>query len=148
MANTLQKTGFLVAAFSFVLLLVTLQSVSAVECFVCSYSPRSNSSRIDGCTESNFTELSIDTKHCDYGCERVKIIDVNGELESYHRNCAHGDTPLTNECETHDTLAITKIVCACDSSYCNGSAERRSNIGIIIATVALLLVLCTSASRQ
>lgn len=52
---------------------------SAVECFVCSYAPRSNSSRIDGCTESNFTDIVIDTRTCGFGCERVASYDVNGK---------------------------------------------------------------------
>ena len=54
-------------------------AATAVECFVCSYAPRSNSTRIDGCTESNFTEIVIDTRTCDFGCERVASYDVNGK---------------------------------------------------------------------
>ncbi|XP_018015673.1 uncharacterized protein LOC108672505 isoform X2 [Hyalella azteca] len=99
---------------------------SAVECFVCSYAPRSNTSRLDLCSETNFTETVVNTRTCEFGCERVATYDVNGELESYHRNCAQ-DMPLTNTCETTETVILTRIVCACDYSYCNTATHASSS---------------------
>lgn len=49
-----------------------------VECFVCSYSPRGNTSRMDGCTKANFTEEKIETRDCPLGCESVAAYDRNG----------------------------------------------------------------------
>lgn len=49
-----------------------------MECFVCSYSPRSNSTRMDGCTKDNFTEERVETRSCDLGCESVAVFDLNG----------------------------------------------------------------------
>lgn len=53
-----------------------------MECFVCSYSPRSDSSRMDGCTKDNFTEERIETRSCDLGCESVAVYDLNGNCPS------------------------------------------------------------------
>ncbi|KAF2367799.1 hypothetical protein FHG87_001444 [Trinorchestia longiramus] len=122
------------------LLLLTLTAQGgAIECFVCSYAPRSNTTRLDVCTETNFTENVINTRTCDFGCERVASYDVNGELESYHRNCAYQDTPMTNTCETYDTVILTKIVCACDYSYCNSSPKPMSPSKLHLAAATALL---------
>lgn len=51
-----------------------------LECFLCSYSPRGNSSRMDGCTDANFTEDLTETRTCAIGCESVAVYDLNGKL--------------------------------------------------------------------
>ncbi|XP_063601585.1 uncharacterized protein LOC134777663 [Penaeus indicus] len=90
-----------------------------LECFLCSYSPRGNSSRMDGCTDANFTADQTETRTCAIGCESVAVYDLNGELESFHRNCATNSTIITNSCETYKTIVLTRHVCSCNWSYCN-----------------------------
>lgn len=51
-----------------------------LECFLCSYSPRGNSSRVDGCTDANFTEDLTETRTCAIGCESVSVYDLNGKM--------------------------------------------------------------------
>ncbi|MPC46284.1 hypothetical protein E2C01_040000 [Portunus trituberculatus] len=95
------------------------EACGGVECFVCSYSPRGNSSRLDGCTKANFTEEKIETRDCPLGCESVAAYDRNDELLSYHRNCATSDTIMTNTCETYTNIILKREVCSCDWAYCN-----------------------------
>lgn len=67
------------AALALLLTLTLLVTPGAgVQCFVCSYSPRGNTSRVDGCTKANFTEEKIETRECALGCESVAAYDRNG----------------------------------------------------------------------
>lgn len=111
-----------------------------VECFVCSYSPRSNTSRLDGCTKANFTEEKTEARECPLGCESVAVYDRNDELESYHRNCATNDTLMTNTCETYTTIILTREVCSCDWSYCN-TASGAAPLSAMRASAALTSLL-------
>ncbi|XP_042236510.1 uncharacterized protein LOC121875857 [Homarus americanus] len=97
---------------------------ATMQCFLCSYSPRSNSSRIDGCTDGNFTEEQTESRSCDLGCEAVTVYDLNGEVESFHRNCATEDTLMTNSCGFYKTIILTRYVCTCDWSYCNTASSQ------------------------
>ncbi|KAG0728853.1 hypothetical protein GWK47_031613 [Chionoecetes opilio] len=108
-------------------LLLTLAALvtpgGGVECFVCSYSPRSNSTRLDGCTKANFTEDRIETRSCPLGCESVAIYDLNDELESYHRNCATDDSLTPDTCINTTSIILKREVCFCDWSYCNTASR-------------------------
>lgn len=114
---------------------------ASVQCFVCSYSPRGNTSRIDGCTDGNFTEEQIESSSCSLGCEAVAVYDVNDELETFHRNCATNDTIMTNSCETYTTVVLTRHVCSCDWSYCNAAPMNlqasRPLVGLALVATSL-----------
>lgn len=112
------------AALALLLTLTLLVTPGAgVQCFVCSYSPRGNTSRVDGCTKANFTEEKIETRECALGCESVAAYDRNDELLSYHRNCATSDTIMTNTCETYTNIILKREVCSCDWAYCNTASR-------------------------
>ncbi|XP_045593914.1 uncharacterized protein [Procambarus clarkii] len=122
----------------------------AVQCFLCSYSPRSNSSRIDGCTDANFTSEHIESRSCSLGCESVDVYDINGELESFHRNCATNDTIMTNTCETYKTIILTRFVCSCDWSYCNAASDSYQGVRpvMMVGLVSLVASLQGCRSQQ
>ncbi|KAK4293823.1 hypothetical protein Pmani_033505 [Petrolisthes manimaculis] len=113
------EASFLLLLLLFSSLALLFTPVSGVQCFLCSYSPRGNSTRLDGCTDANFTEELIESRACSLGCEAVTSYDINEEMESFHRNCATNDTIMTNSCETYETRALTRRICSCNYSYCN-----------------------------
>ncbi|KAK8742817.1 hypothetical protein OTU49_001690 [Cherax quadricarinatus] len=131
---------------TFLTLILLVTPGVAVQCFLCSFSPRSNSTRIDGCTDNNFTREHIESRSCRLGCESVTVYDLNGEWESFHRNCATNDTIMTNSCETYKTIILTRKVCSCDWSYCNTAQDniytfRPLLLVALASTVASLQVL-------
>ncbi|KAK3854598.1 hypothetical protein Pcinc_038935 [Petrolisthes cinctipes] len=113
----------------------------AVDCFLCSHSPRHNTSREDACTDFVFSSDRAGLLACELGCEAVATFDSNGELENFHRNCATGSTIMTNTCETYNMRIISRRVCSCDTSYCNtavGTTTSRSR-GAPLLTLCLAL---------
>ncbi|KAK4300104.1 hypothetical protein Pmani_027676 [Petrolisthes manimaculis] len=116
---------------------------ASVQCFVCSYSPGSNSTRVDGCTDTNFTTESyyqVLTRSCPLGCEAVTVYDLNGVLLTFHRNCATSSPPLTNTCETHQNRVLTRHVCTCDTSYCNAAPRSVHSTPSLLTLLLLMLV--------
>lgn len=82
-----------------------------VECFVCSFSPRSNSTRMDGCTKDNFTEERIETRTCPLGCESVAVYDLNGNTTSVTARTTPLARPLL-------VLQLFLRGFACPAPYC------------------------------
>ncbi|XP_066974842.1 uncharacterized protein [Macrobrachium rosenbergii] len=118
-----------------VLAMTLLTPGGAVDCFLCSYSPRGNSTRADRCTDENFVKEETEVGSCSLGCESVLITDVNGEMESFHRNCATKSTMITNSCETQKTILLTKRVCSCDWPYCNSASRHGLSPSKLVAIV-------------
>ncbi|KAL7648116.1 UNVERIFIED_CONTAM: hypothetical protein RMT77_000017 [Armadillidium vulgare] len=117
------------------------KSVGCIECFVCSYSPRGNSSRMDVCTDANFTDSVIDARTCDVGCEAVSVYDKNGNLESFHRNCYHTSASIVNECLTSNNVLVTRTVCSCDWNYCNASHRQEPFTYLVLSLVLVLQII-------
>ncbi|CAL4066856.1 unnamed protein product [Meganyctiphanes norvegica] len=125
----LQQSAGIVALLSTVVILsLPTPGHGEVECFVCSFSPRSNYTRMDECMPDNFTQEYVQRRTCEHGCESVKTLDLNGELETFHRNCAQSSS-VTSECERKEGHVLTQIVCTCDWDYCNMSVTSCSFCG-------------------
>lgn len=52
---------------------------NAISCYICSWSPEDKELEADRCTNENFDEHRVRSLDCKIGCEKVKILDINGK---------------------------------------------------------------------
>lgn len=134
--SALAATVFLSA---FLLLFTTGE---AVQCFICSWSPRNQANRTDHCTHANFDREKNFAHECDHGCEFFSQNDLNGDFEHVRRNCAPHNPPHKG-CLTETSRAWTTVRCICDSDYCNSAPDRRTSASLILLALFLGLAAAT-----
>lgn len=114
-------------------LLLLFTTGDAVQCYICSWSPRNQANRTDYCTHSNFNPEKNFAHECSHGCEFFSQNDLNGDFEHVRRNCAPSNPPHKG-CLTETSRAWSTVRCICDSDYCNAAPQQQRT------TAALLLL--------
>lgn len=128
-ATTLAATLSLLA---FALLFTT---GDAVQCYICSWSPRNQANRTDYCTHANFNPEKNFAHECAHGCEFFSQNDLNGDFEHVRRNCAP-QNPTHKGCLTESSRAWSTVRCICNADYCNAAPAMQATA----ATAALVLL--------
>lgn len=138
------QTSTLVAAlFASSLFFLLFTTGDAVQCYICSWSPRNQANRTDFCTHANFNPEKNFAHECSQGCEFFSQNDLNGDFEHVRRNCAPSNPPHKG-CLTETSRAWTTVRCICDSDYCNAAPQQHRTT----AALLLLPLLLAAASRM
>ncbi|KAK6640818.1 hypothetical protein RUM44_012515 [Polyplax serrata] len=130
---------------SAIFLLYCHGNVEAVNCYVCSWSPQDRELEADRCSTGNFDERRVRYIDCRVGCEVVKILDSNGELLTFYRNCLMS-SPNKFDYERSNkksTIMTEEEMYACDSDLCNGSFLSKKS-SLLLLSLAVLLPFLSS----
>uniref|UniRef100_A0A131YMA8 Uncharacterized protein n=1 Tax=Rhipicephalus appendiculatus TaxID=34631 RepID=A0A131YMA8_RHIAP len=138
-----QTSTLAAALFASSLFFLLFTTGDAVQCYICSWSPRNQANRTDFCTHANFNPEKNFAHECPQGCEFFSQNDLNGDFEHVRRNCAPSNPPHRG-CLTETSRAWTTVRCICDSDYCNAAPQQHRTT----AALLLLPLLLAAASRM
>ncbi|KAL0276292.1 UNVERIFIED_CONTAM: hypothetical protein PYX00_003891 [Menopon gallinae] len=120
-----------------------ISEAEAVSCYVCSWNPQDKELESDRCSSGNFDEHRVRYIDCYLGCEVMKILDSNGELLMFYRNCLMASPNKLDYDRSHKkkTVMTDEEMYACDSDLCNTAVARKSNILFMFFTMLLSKIL-------
>ncbi|KAL1438085.1 hypothetical protein MTO96_048183 [Rhipicephalus appendiculatus] len=104
-----QTSTLAAALFASSLFFLLFTTGDAVQCYICSWSPRNQANRTDFCTHANFNPEKNFAHECPQGCEFFSQNDLNGDFEHVRRNCAPSNPPHRG-CLTETSRAWTTVV--------------------------------------